>query len=825
MHCHNRLEWVQVVILAVFALAIVPDPPAWADQEELSVPGLDQPVEVLRDRWGISHIYARNEHDLFFAQGFVVAGDRLFQLEMWRRQATGTLAEIQGPRALGRDIGARLLQYRGDLTRELNRYHPRGEAIITAFVQGINAYIERTEREPSRLPLEFQALGIKPGRWTPEIVVSRHNGLYRNATQEIQAARLVRVLGEERARELLNLHPGRPRLAPDPAIDLASIRTELLGPYEESRSVLRFRPEDLVAAFRGEVVPKDREVFENGRDRGLLAGPVEVETALDALTAQGSNNWVIAGDHTFSRAPIMANDPHRALLLPSLRYWVHLVAPGWNVIGGGEPALPGVAIGHNERGAWGFTIFPIDQEDLYVYETNPVAPSRYRYRGGWEEMRVVQETIVVKGQPPVAATLKYTRHGPVVFEDHGKQRAYALRAAWLEEGAAPYLASLRLDQAASWEEFQYASRRFLIPSENLVWADVDGHIGWQAVGLVPIRKNWDGLVPVPGDGRYEWDGYQPAQELPHLADPPRGWIATANQDNLPPDFPFAVGFQWTEPFRFSRVEEVLGSGRRFTLSDMMHLQVDELSLPARALVPMLLRVAPGSVRSRHACERLASWDFVLDKDSVPAAIYVAWEKALRSALWDLVVPAEQRKALTDRSVSAETMIRWLTAPDGRFGPEPLAGRNTLLMKILDQALAELERRLGPDINRWHYGQEALKRVQIAHPMLAAVRADLRARLDPGWLARGGSANTVNNTSDSDNQVSGASFRIIADMGDWDRSVGTNTPGQSGDPASPHYRDLFVPWSVGDYFPAFYSRPKVESVTEAKIVLVPSQGSR
>ncbi len=282
------------------------------------------------------------------------------------------------------------------------------------------------------------------------------------------------------------------------------------------------------------------------------------------------------------------------------------------MIGAGEPALPGVSVGHNERGAWGFTIFAIDQEDLYVYETDPANPSRYRYGNGWEPMRIIHESIAVKGDPAVETDLKLTRHGPVIHEDTAHHRAYALRAAWLEPGTAPYLASLRVDQAQNWPEFREACRFFLTPSENMVWADVDGHIGWQAVGLAPRRNNdADGLLPVPGDGRYEWEGFLPVLELPHVVDPPRGWFASANQNNLPPGFPFAVGFQWTDPFRFNRIEEVLGSGRSFTLTDMMTLQQDELSLPARALVPLLrgLNAPPG--RPSEARARLLTWDFVL----------------------------------------------------------------------------------------------------------------------------------------------------------------------------------------------------------------------
>ena len=378
--------------LAIAALALTS--PAFGGPDDLVVPGLERPVEILRDRWGIAHIYAKSEADLFFAQGYNVARDRLFQLELWRRQATGTLAEIQGPRALPHDQGARLLRFRGDMDDEMKRYHPRGPAIIGAFVKGINAYIDATDLDPSLLPLEFRVLALKPGRWTPEVVVSRHNGLFRNATQEVQAARLVAIVGEDRARELLALKPGNPSLKSD--LDLKTIGEANLASYRASRAAVRFRPEDVLPAYRGAPLPDEKPKEKSG-----AAG---IET-------RGSNNWVVAGSRTATGSPIMANDPHRTIDLPSLRYWVHLVGPGWDVIGGGEPALPGVSIGHNKRGAWGFTIFPIDQEDLYVYETDPSDPSRYRYKDGWEPFRSDRESIPVKGGAAAEVELKFTRHG------------------------------------------------------------------------------------------------------------------------------------------------------------------------------------------------------------------------------------------------------------------------------------------------------------------------------------------------------------------------------------------------------------------------------
>jgi len=789
--------------ITVLALSLVS--PAFGEPEILAVPGLTDRVEILRDRWGVAHIYAKNEADLFFVQGFNVARDRLFQLELWRRQATGTLAEIQGARAIPHDVGARLLKYRGDMADELSRYHPRGATIVGAFVNGINAYIEATERNPTQLPIEFRVLGIKPGRWTPEVVVSRHNGLFRNATQEVQAARLVQILGEDRARELLNLQPGRPRIVPDPATDPKSLSEEVLAIYKASRAPVRFRPEDVEPSYRGK--PLAMESLNLGIDQ-------------ESAEAQGSNNWVIAGSRTVSGKPIMANDPHRTIDNPSLRYWVHLSAPGWDVVGGGEPALPGVSIGHNQRGAWGFTIFPIDQEDLYVYETDPSDPNRYRFQAGWESMRVEPTTIGVKGTGGVEATLKFTRHGPVIFEDRPGHKAYALRAAWLEPGSAPYLASLRIDQATNWAEFVAGCDHFRTPSENLVWADVDGQIGWKAVGLSPIRQGWDGLVPVPGDGRFEWSGFLPPGDLPSEFNPHRGWFASANQNNLPPNYPHGVGYQWSEPFRFERIGELLRPEKRLDIADMTRFQHDELSISGRSLVPLLIKLPARDAKAKEAVDRLANWNDVLNRDSVAAAIASTWEKALRILVWERVVPKEAREIFPVRNLSVETLIRWMTHPDSRFGDDPVAGRDALMSEALRRALDELEKRLGPDQNAWKYGQTALKHAWLGHPLSPAVEPGLRDRLDVGPRPRGGSAHTVNSTSDSDNQATGASFRIVADTSDWERSVGTNVPGQSGDPDSPHYRDLFEPWAEGRYFPVAYGRAKVEAVTEAKTLLLP-----
>ena len=774
----------------------------------LDVQGLEQSVEILVDRWGISHIYANNQHDLFFAQGWNAARDRLFQLELWRRQATGTVAEILGPRELQRDIGTRLFKFRRDLDQELGHYHEDGVEIINAYVDGINAYIAQTERDPSLLTIEFDLLGITPGRWTPAVVISRHQGLLGNIGAELTAGRRVAQLGASTLAALSSYGPGEPLLELDAAIDGAALSEDILGLYNAFRATVRFRPEDIVDSRR-----EDSDEFAMLE---LAADDAARTVAYDEAQDVGSNNWVVGGRRSESGYPIMANDPHRSQSAPSLRYWAHLVAPGWNVIGGGEPSLPGISIGHNEYGAWGLTVFATDGEDLYVYETNPSDPNQYRYRGEWESMTSVVEEIPVRGRDAHTAELKYTRHGPVVFEDHERNLAYAVRAAWMEVGGSPYLASLRMDQAKNWGQFREASNYSNIPGENMVWADRDGNIGWQAVGIAPVRRNWSGLVPVPGDGRYEWDGYLPIKAKPHVSNPPEDYFATANNDLIPRDYPYmdAVGFTWSDPYRWLRVVEVLEGGTRFSMADMMRLQTDELSIPARQLVPML-----GDLQARGVAEearrRLLDWDFVLDKESVEAGIYVTWEAQLRGMVRDAMVPDG-----VDMNLSLKKVIETIMVPPGTLGADPLQSRDRLLISSLEAAAAALGEKLGSDMTQWYLGHPDYHHAYLRHPLGTAVNDETRALLEAGPHPRGGYGSTVNQTGNGDNQTSGASFRIIVDTGDWDRAVGMNTPGQSGDTRSPFYRNLFEYWANNDFHPVYYSRKRIEESTALTIDLQP-----
>ena len=773
--------------------------------EKINIPGLKAPVEILRDQWGINHIYAENQEDLFFAQGYAAAKDRLFQFEIWRRQATGTTAEMLGPRALKRDIGARLFKYRGNMQDEMNYYHEDGVAIIEAYTHGVNAYIDEVLKQPEELPIEFELLGIAPKKWTPEVVISRHQGLLGNINQELNIGRAVATIGPNAVKKLMWFHPREPNITLDPSITKEVLALDILELYQAYREDIKFDATDLLPKYASKI--------------SLLEIP-ETQIIPDDSHAIGSNNWVISGSKMKDGNTYMANDPHRKIAVPSLRYMVHLNAPGWDVIGGGEPEIPGISIGHNTFGTWGLTVYSTDGEDLYIYDINPENHRQYRHNNEWVNMHSITETIQVKDQADVEVQLNYSLHGPITLIDTIGLKAYAVKCAWLEPGGAPYLASLRMDQAKSWEEFRAACNYSHIPGENMIWADQAGNIGWQAVGIAPIRNNFSGLVPVPGNGTYEWEGYLPIIEKPNTLNPAKGFIATANQNVTPENYTHwnAVGYTWSDPFRGNRIDEVLSPHDSLTLEDLTSLQVDYLSLPARALIPMLLKI-PFQGRNNKAKSKLKDWDYRLDPHSIEAAIYAAFERALEQLAHELLVPTEVQSFIT--RINLTKLIGWLSEPSSEiFGSIPEKTRTALLTQAFQRGVESLTQKLGPDMTQWQYGQAKLKHTYLEHALGKWVDEKTQKLLNLGPLPRGGNAYTPGSTGSDYQQRSGASFRMIVNTGDWDATIATNGPGQSGNPASPFYNNLFEPWTQDRYFPLYFDRSKIEAVTVHTNILMP-----
>ena len=813
---HRRIA----ALLASGLIALTAGCAAPGKKESINMAGLSQPVEIVRDKHGVSHIYAQNQNDLFFAQGFSAARDRLWQLDLWRRQGEGKMAEQFGPRFIEQDRAARLFLFRGDMQAEFASYHPEGQAILTAFAAGINAYVDWVKAHPDQLPPEFKLTGTLPGYWRPETSLIRIYGLTRNLNEEVKTAQQVASLGLNAVQGLSTFEP--PLALQVPAgLDVRQIDKSVLANYTLARNGQKFVAADFP---RSPLAADKREALASALSEGRLAS---LDPNFDPLaTRYESNNWTIGGQHTDTGKPILAGDPHRSITMPSLRYMVHLNAPGWNVIGAGEPALPGVSMGHNDRIAFGLTIFAFgDEEDLYVYDTNPANPNEYRYRGGWEKMRQMDDSIPVRGEAAAVRQLKFTRHGPVIHEDPVRHKAYALRAAYLEfPGTAAYLASLRLNQAQNWNEFVAGMEKHYTPSENMVYADVDGNIGWFGGSIAPIRprNDWSGMLPVPGNGDFEWRGVLPGSALPRAYNPPEGYIATANEFNLPADYAYRdmSARTWAEPYRVQRIREVLADGSRLTVQQSQDLQYDNLSIPARTLGTYAKALNSADPAVNDALGLLKDWDYRMDTDSRAATVYAFWLPEVVKRVSDLYVPANGRAAFGD--LSTRKTLEKLAAPDAAFGAQPERGRDALLLQALNDGVQKLRAKLGPDSTQWQWGK--LHHIQFEHSLASLLPPDTAKAYGTPRYPVGGDNDTVHRGTfrKSDfRQISGSSYRQVIDVANWDNSRVQNVPGQSADPRSPYYQNLLKGWATGEYFPMAFSRAKVDSEKADTLTLKPT----
>lgn len=714
--------------------------------------GLRDTVHVLRDRWGVPHIYAKNLDDLFFAQGYVQAQDRLWQMDMYRRTWSGELAEVLGPSYVAHDRLARLLKYRGPWDdREWASYHPEGRRIFEAFANGVNAFIADAAEN---LPVEFKLTGLIPGRWTPETSLLRTQTAMpiADARNELNLARSVASLGADEANRRARPSPYRDLVVP-PGVDLSLITPAVVSALNAMRT----------GVVRPPLLP----------EYARLADALPRENRGAQENSPGSNNWVISGRLTASGRVLMANDPHRNVSNPSIRYIVHLNAPGWDVIGATEAPLPGVAIGHNGRIAWGLTIVGTDQSDVYVEEVNPANPYEVRFRGTWERMRVVHDTIRVRGSAPVAVELKYTRHGPVFYEDSVHHRAYAIRSTMQEPGSAGYLGALRYHGLDDCRQFLDAQVYFKAPTENMVCGDIHGNIAWQASALSPRRPNWHGRLPVPGTGEFEWNGFR--DDLPRELNPPRGWIATANHDIHPPGYDPPLFFKnGSQRARYDRLEHLLSERTGFTLADMKRLQHDAFNANVAAAIAMFrgfTSTEPDLERVRRA---IAEWDGWQRRESMGAAVWYYVSRAMAAEAGDTSTPAPRR--------------------------------HQLLEAALRDGLAAIRESLGPDPAEWRWGR--IHRSELPHALVRAY--------DIPPIERSGGPGTV--------AATGATYRQIVDFADIDASVATNVPGQSGQPASPFYANLTAMFGREEYFPLAFSRGAVDRHATHRLTLLPPAGS-
>ncbi len=765
-------------------------------REDRAVAGLGAAAEIIVDRWGIPHIYAGSARDAFFLQGYNAARDRLWQIDLWRKRGLGRLSASLGPAYVAQDRAARLFLYRGDMAAEWAAYDPGARESVEAFAAGVNAYVAEVKAGERPLPVEFGLTRSQPEAWAPEDILRiRSHALVSNVTSEVARAQVICAGGIEADALRRKLEPAHKLVVPK-GLNPCDVPANVLDDYVRATEPVSFKP------LADKVAEAD--------------APRQLAQVIDERAAEGSNNWVIAASRTATGRPILANDPHRPVGVPALRYIAHLEAPGLSIIGAGEPALPGVSLGHNAATAFGITIFYIDQEDLYVYETKGNA---YRYKGGLEPMTVVTETIEVKGEAPRVVELHFTRHGPVVSQDDAKGRAFALRTVWNEPGLSGYFGSSRMWRAKSWEDFQTARNRWGAPPLNLVYADTHGDIGWSAAGRTPVRPNWDGLTPVPGDGRYEWKGFLEDGGLPVSKNPAAGFFATANAMNIPaePAYPREtrkLGFEWADPTRTIRIHEVLNGLAKATLADSMALQTDSTSAQARRGVALVHGLASSGPEVQQALALLQAWDANERTDSAAAAIYEVWvNKHLGGAVVALAAPEAARKLIGGSS--PDPILTWLEA-------QPAAVRDPILLASLGAAVTELKGRLPGPMPTWTWGR--LHHARFVPAIAALADKELAAQMTLGPLEIPGSASSPRAATynpETFDQTAGASVRLVMDVGAWDNSMAINTPGQSGDPMSQHYRDLFPLWAAGAYVPLRYSRAAVQGDAEVVMKLTPA----
>ena len=759
--------------------------------QELEAKGLSAPLEILDDPYGVPHIRAASIPDAYFGQGYVVARDRLFQIDFSHRREMGRMAEAFGPDFAAHDARARLFHYRGDLQAELSAVPEEVLACARSYVAGINARIDEVLADPTLLPLEYTILNVRPMKWDVTDLVLARSASLGNVDAEIRRARLAAMGLLELEGIVAPLRPDWPLSVPD-GLDVAAVS-------DADRGILGM----------------------GGLPFGSLVQPAEdpLVPSVQELAEGGSNAWTVGPERSATGRPILSNDPHLGIGSFGPRHVAHLSAPGWEVIGGGAPGLAGIMQGHTDRFAFGRTNFHIDQEDLFVLQLNSDDPEQYWHEGAWRPFERVEIAVPVRGAAPAPFTLRYAVQGPVLSHDPARNRATALGTIDMQPGGHGAFAMIAINLARDWEGLKQAFLLHPSPT-NFHYADVDGNQGWQVIGYMPVRREGQGLLPVPGDGRYDWTGILDFRALPSEYNPARGWLASANQNNLPEGWPRdrIPAFSFRAPYRYERVAEVLSAQPRHSLADSVALNFDTLSTPARQLVALLPPTA--SVAAQPALAMLRGWDGRMQAESAPAALFqVLWRELGRRVLL-LVVP-ERARDLVDE-IDPAVLLSLLANPDARLGADPVAVRDTLLDEALAAAWAATQQQLGPDPVTWRWG--TLHQVRIAHP-LSRIPAIAEAfppiegggsggdsytvmarwiRGEPSWYASGG-----------------ASYVQVIDVGEWDNSVMLNLPGQSNDPRSPHYADMYRPWIEQKMLPMLFSREAVDAAAVGKTTLRPA----
>ena len=751
----------------------------------VSLQGITSEVQVYRDSWGVPHIYAQNEGDLFFAQGYVQAQDRLWQMELHRRTAGGTLSEIFGESTLDMDKFSRAVGLRRIAVASCSAMDKTTLGVLDAYCNGVNAFLKANG---DNLPVEFSILGFKPAPWVPADSMSVAEliawDLGKNWEVELLRGRLVQKIGAEKA-------------------------GQLLAPYPDTSPL---------------IVPPE-----------LLASPLGTPVAIGLQgdsDCVGSNNWVIDGEKSATGKPLLANDPHLSVMMPSIWYETGLHANGFDATGVSLPGCPLVIIGRNKDISWGITNLPADVQDLFIEKINPANALQYEYKGRWRDIQVVDEPIRVRGHgEPEDLKIRMTVHGPLLDNViRGLEQPLAMQWAGNCRSRLLYSAYM-LDKSRNWDEFHQALSYWDAPSQNIVYADKDGNIGYQATGLIPIRGKGQGMVPSPGwTGEYDWTGYIPYEDLPSVLNPSTHFIATANNKVVSDNYSYFMGYDWTPPFRAQRITDMINAKDKLSVQDFEAMHADVFDIPAQMLTPYMTGISPVDSREKQALEILKKWDFNDRADAAgPAIFHVFYVKMLKNTLQDKLGDKlfnDYAKAMGG-SGDVHTVFMIGIIKDNAniwFDDTRTAVKETrddLLGRSFSEAVAELSGKFGADPAKWQWG--ALHQTAFSH-VLGRVPG-----LDPifsrGPVPTGGSRYTVNVAAFDYNNPYGVvaipSYRQIIDWSNPDKSLAMHSTGQSGLVFSKHYDDMISSWLKVQYHTMLFNKIDVEADKQALLVLSPA----
>lgn len=766
----------------------------------LALPGLNEEVRIVRDEWGTVHIYAENEHDLFFAQGFATAQDRMFQMEVFRRVPSGRMAEIVGQQALYNDTLNRNLQMRQTAELIWQQMDEEAKLILLAYTDGINAYLEEHK---NALPIEYKILMFKPEPWTPvdSLVWGNAISLQLSSNRRIELVRssVFAAVGEE---------------------DM-----NMLFPFTANDTPV--------------TVPPDPDAFA-GLENVDLTPLLQLDDILGSpQMGIGSNSWVVDGSMTETGMPLLANDIHIGLTMPSIWHAVGLHGGRFDVIGFTLPGVPGVITGHNADIAWGLTNLGPDGQDHYIERLDDTQkPTQYLYDGEWLDLEHVQETIEVRGQKPVTVDFYLTQHGPImnyILEEPTIAHPMALR--WVQhDGSTLFTAILELNLASDWEEFREALEDWDTPGQNIFYADREGNIGYQATGRIPLRPNGNGRLPVPGwTSENEWLGYIPYDELPRSYNPEQGYLLNANHRVEPEGYPYYLSDGYTPGYRAQQIEDLLHEYAPLSVADMDLIQEDTYSPQAALLMPYLDVVEAKTPLQEEALATLLAWDLHTDIEGAGASIYEAWHlRFLTNIVSDELDETDPglgawyisgyyiRHATQHVPVLVETMMPDPNHPwfDNINTPE-VETRDEIVQQSFEEAVEWLARLRGDDINNWGWGR--VHSVTFPHQPFNQVPVLKNIFNSRTYPMRGGNFSVYTNSYDWNNPFNVwivSSARHITDLSDFSTSVMLGSTGQNMNLLSPHREDVVRLWQEGNPFPMSYTEADVEAVQESTLVLQP-----